>query len=320
MGAADEVHDDEGVEHGQPRRRRHVVAEAAGDLRQQHGDEHDTQQGGDAHGDRRGIRVQGAGDVDDEVLDLQHERAVGRRRVEPHRVDVLGVLLGHSRRAVAVGVEVDVDEPPLPGVAVGVAAEQRRGQEDRRRPEPEHVARGAGPSGAGADAEPRVEQEQHAGHEHGGGEHAAGLRLQGPDERDVGERVDVGQERRGEAAAHDEGGAQRAAADRRDAPGLGDPPQLTGDGEQNGARGGPQQALVHGHPSVLRSRRASGVLGVGALGCCWCDGGRGVCGSDPGGVSLPAPVGGSRLPATRRWWPRCSRYDLRATPSGKRAS
>jgi hypothetical protein len=138
----------ERVEDDEPRRQADVVAEPAGDLRQEEGDESDPQKGRQAHGDRRGIRVARPGEVDDEVLDLQLQRPVGRRRVEPHRVDVLRVLLGDRRRSVAVGVDADVDEAPLPGVAVGVAAEQRGREQKRQGPEPENVAGGVGPAGA----------------------------------------------------------------------------------------------------------------------------------------------------------------------------
>ena len=217
VGATDEVHDDEGVEHGEPEGVGRADAEALREPGKGPGQQRDGRESGQPHENRGEVGVV-TGDRDDEVLHLQRERAVRRRRQHPHRVDLVGELTGHPVGAVGVRVESALHDETLGGVAVRVAAEERRGEQDREAPEDPGEA-GDATAVPRAHPQPRVDEQGEPGQEQDRRGEPAGalshpLQVEGLDER--GPRR---QERGGERAGADETHPERAAADHRVGPG-----------------------------------------------------------------------------------------------------
>ena len=158
MGAADDVHDHERVQHPQPDRLLAAHADAFGEARQRIRDDRHRQQRRKPHRHRREIGVV-AGQPHDEVLHLEGGRPVGGGRVEPEWVHLVRVRAGHGDGSGLVGVHPAGDHEPLGRVAVRITAEQRRAPQDRDRPErPGGGGRRAG-AGDRTQPQPRVEQQ-----------------------------------------------------------------------------------------------------------------------------------------------------------------
>ena len=222
VAPADEVHEDERVEHAEPEGVPTADAVALGEARQGVGEQPDRQERRHAHGQGRDVGVLRE-DADDEVLHLQRERTVGRRRVDPHRVDLVGEGAGHPERAHGIRVHPAQDDLSLRGVAVGVAAEERRREHDRQAPEEPRHRRGLA-AVHGAHPQPRVDEQGHADGEQDRREDPSGARAEpheaeALDERRGGQLEGVGgQEGGADGAGGHEGRAERAAPDHRVGP------------------------------------------------------------------------------------------------------
>ena len=256
---ADEVHHDERVEHAEPHRAVAAHAEPLGEAWHRPGHQAHGDQGREAHHHRGDVGVV-ARDGDDEVLYLEREWAVGRRREQPKRVDLVTERAGHVDRTDLVGVHALDHDLALSGVAVGVAAEQGWGQQHRQAPQQPGESVQGGTAGSRPQSQPGVDQQGHARHQQQGGGETAGsgaqpLQLQARDEWCV-----FGQERRRERAGCHQGHTQRAATGEGVGPGRA---HLSGQQCQPGSRGDRRCRRASAeHVGKLLLRHPVGSFGV----------------------------------------------------------
>ena len=133
MGPADEIDHQYRIQGGEPRRYRGIGAPAPGYSRNQQADQANPDQCQRAHRHGGGVGME-TGQIDDQVLQLQAQRPVGRRRLPPHPGDLIGERPRQHRRPRIVGVDAVVDQPSLGCIAIGVMAEDGWGEQEGSTP------------------------------------------------------------------------------------------------------------------------------------------------------------------------------------------
>ena len=128
VGTAEKVEHGQRVQHTEPQGEPGIPAERGGDAGQQSGDDHQRSDCGQPHPHGGRIRV-APHEVDNGMLDLQRERAVGRWGPAPEGIDLLGELAAEQARTHGIRVQAQVDDPALGRITVGVAAEQGRSEQ-----------------------------------------------------------------------------------------------------------------------------------------------------------------------------------------------
>ena len=134
MGAGDEVHENEGVEHCKPRRTYWVDTVNGGELRNEHHEQHDAHNRRAPQQERGEIGV-GVGEGGNSALDRKEHGPVWGRRFGPHRIGPVLEPSGDAPDPHRGRVRTSLEQASLDVVRVDIAAEHRRCEEEGCRPD-----------------------------------------------------------------------------------------------------------------------------------------------------------------------------------------